>query len=165
MEISCPPAGKTVTVSGQGSGSGGAGTVCVRGTLTDQDTGDTGETGLPTTVRACVVVGWVIPPPPEPNTPPAGWVDTTPSGQEWCAVGVGVPASSAAGVQCTAVAWYKTGAAGWSEPVAVHFVAGGPNPIDCCGVAGGVITAASSAAFRSWPPPPPPLPPHLGGPS
>jgi hypothetical protein len=160
VEITCPPAGKHVLVTGQGSGSGSGGTICVRGTITDQDVG----MGLPTTIRACVVSGWITPPPPDPNSPPSGWVDTTPTGQDWLAQGVGVPGSSSTGVQCTAVAWFKTGTNQWSEPVSVHFFAGGPNPIDCCSgmTSEGVISAATSLAFQSWPPPPPPLPPNLG---
>ena len=159
MEINCPPAGGNVSVKGQGSGPGG--TICVRGTVIDQDTDGT---GLPTTIRTCVVVGWVEPPPPDPDSPPSGWVDVTPAGQFWFAAGVGVPEWSPAGVPCTAIAWYKTGGNPWSEPVAVQFVAGGPSAIDCCAVSEhGVVTAADSSAFRSWPPPPPPLPPNLGG--
>lgn len=158
MEINCPPAGGNVLVVGQGSGPGG--TICVRGTVTDQDTDGM---GLPATVRTCVVAGWVEPPPPNPDPPPSGCVDVTPAGQNWFAAGVGVPGYSPTGVPCTAIAWCKIGGKQWSEPVAVQFVAGGPDPVDCCTVNGhGGASAASSSAFRAWPPPPPPLPPNLG---
>jgi hypothetical protein len=145
-----------VLVSGQGSGSGGAGTICVRGVVTDQDTGG----GLPTIIRVVVVTGWVAPPPPEPDS---GGVDVTPTGQDWCAQGVLVPGSSSAGVQATAIAWLKTGSSGWSNPYTVWFNAGGSYPVDCCTGGGSerVDSAASASAFQSWPPPPPPFPPNL----
>ena len=59
MDIQCPPSQEYVLVSSQGSGSGsgsGGGTICVRGIVTDQDTGGM---GLPTLIRVCVVSDWV----------------------------------------------------------------------------------------------------------
>jgi hypothetical protein len=163
VEIHCPPAKGYVLVatSGSGSGSGsGPGTICVRGSASDQEPG---APGLPLVVRVTVVEGWIVPPPPRPED---GGTDTTPVGQDWCAHDVPVPNSSSAGVPCTAVAWCSAGT-GWTQPTWVHFYAGGPDPVDCCDgcpPAAAAVTANSSA-FRSWPPPPPPLPPDLGGPS
>ncbi|MBN9122847.1 MAG: hypothetical protein J0I06_27535 [Planctomycetes bacterium] len=149
-----------VLVSGQGSGSGSGGTICVRGTVTDED-GKVGV-GVATVVRVTVVPDHVNPPPPFPD---AGGIDVVPVGTQWCARDVPVPWWSPAGSPCTAVAWVKTGSSGWSDPYSVWFNAGGPDPIDCCVgcVSGGVVSAADPASFSSWPPPPPPLPSNLGG--
>lgn len=157
VEITCPPVGANILVTGQGSGPGG--TICVHGSVGDQDPD---RVGLPLIVRVCVVAGWVKPPPPSADSPPPGWVDVTPTGSDWFAAGVGVPAYSPTGVPCTVIVWSKLGANQWSAPTAVQFIAGGPDAIDCCNINYGVTSTASPAAFASWPPPPPPLPPNLG---
>lgn|GEM_PF-3135833 len=173
MEIQCPLAQMYVLVTGTGSGSGCGsgsgsglgGTICVRGIVTDQDTG--GQ-GLPTDVRVIVVCGWCDPPPPTPDTP--GTVPATLNGQNWCATNVPVPDSSPDGVKVTAVAWFKSGSI-WSGPTWVWFYAGGPDPFDCCAGSGctsekesqRIASSADPAAFRSWPLPPPPLPPNISG--
>jgi hypothetical protein len=177
LEIDCPAGGNVLVTSGSGSCSGAVGTICVRGQYFDTFGGPPWLARLVTFLRTLIrwLVGLFRRKPvghalrtglfvrvrvlngsvsmgslPHPNPKQCWDVDTTPSGQSWCARGVQVPAFSASGAPLTVVAWLMNadGSPASCPAASTLFNGGGQNPYDCCSGCGSGSGAGTSVVAR-----------------